>query len=189
MVQPSSRTPDSGSDGQPPIDWPGALAEHERWLRTVARGRLRDCCAVDDVMQEVALAVVNQEPPALDPSKVAPWLYRVTIRQTLMYRRRVGRERKLMDRYAGRSRPAEMDASVVDPLDWILWKELREFVRTAISQLPVRDKEILTLKHTEGWTYQELAEHLGVSVKTIESRLLRARRRLRGRLIALGIKE
>jgi RNA polymerase sigma-70 factor (ECF subfamily) len=35
------------------------------------------------------------------------------------------------------------------------------------------------LKYTEGWGYRELADHLGVSIKTIEYRLLRARQSLR----------
>jgi RNA polymerase sigma-70 factor (ECF subfamily) len=40
----------------------------------------------------------------------------------------------------------------------------------------------LLLKYKEGWGYQELAEHLGITVKTVEYRLLKARRALRALL-------
>jgi DNA-directed RNA polymerase specialized sigma24 family protein len=42
------------------IDWSAKLAEHDRWLRTMVLARLGERQAVDDVMQEVALAAVAQ---------------------------------------------------------------------------------------------------------------------------------
>ena len=73
------------------IDWQSELALHERWLRTIVRARVRESDAVDDVMQEVALAAIEQKSPVNDPTKVAPWLYRVAVMQSLLYRRSRGR--------------------------------------------------------------------------------------------------
>src|SRR4051812_15467138 len=84
------------------IDWAAALARHERWLRTVVMARLGERQAVEEVLQEVSLAAVAQRSPLADPSKVAAWLYRLAVRQTLLYRRRRGRQHKLAGRYAGR---------------------------------------------------------------------------------------
>ena len=53
------------------IDWQSELALHERWLRTIVRARVRESDAVDDVMQEVALAAIEQKSPVNDPTKVA----------------------------------------------------------------------------------------------------------------------
>jgi DNA-directed RNA polymerase specialized sigma24 family protein len=39
------------------------------------------------------------------------------------------------------------------------------------------------LKYAEGWSYKELASHLGVQEDTIEYRLLRARKNLRRLLV------
>lgn len=39
--------------------------------------------------------------------------------------------------------------------------------------------EILLLKYKEDWSYVEIANHLGVSHSAVESRLHRARRKLR----------
>ena len=67
--------------------------------------RLGEPQAVEDVMQELSLAAVRQRAPLSDPEKVAPWLYRLAVRQSLLYRRTQGRRRKLVDRYAQRVQP------------------------------------------------------------------------------------
>jgi RNA polymerase sigma-70 factor (ECF subfamily) len=166
----------------PPNDWQTALAEHDRWLRTVVLARVGQAAAVDEVMQEVALAAVAQRSPLTDASKLAPWLYRVALTQSLLYRRKLGRLRKLTHRYGERERPTEHDRRSVDPLEWLLADERQNLVRRAIVQLPRRDAEILLLKYTEHWSYQQLAQHLGTSESAIESRLHRARERLRKQL-------
>jgi RNA polymerase sigma-70 factor (ECF subfamily) len=136
-------------------------------------------------MQEVALAAVKQQAPLSDASKAAPWLYRLAVTQALLYRRRMGRWRKLTNRYAERERPCEHDGRTLDPLDWLLADERQDLVRQAVGRLPRRDAEILLLKYTEHWSYEQLAQHLGVSESAIESRLHRARARLRRELAML----
>ncbi len=171
----------------PEIDWQAVLAEHDRWLRTVVGARLGEPQAVDDVMQEVVLAAVRQQSPIADPDKVAPWLYRLAVTQSLLYRRKQGRRRKLTDRYAERYRPTEQDTRHSDPLDWLLSEERREQVRTALAGLTKQDAEILLLKYTEDWSYHDLAEHLGISHSAVEARLHRARKRLRTELAAMDV--
>jgi RNA polymerase sigma-70 factor (ECF subfamily) len=175
--------------GLPQIDWQAALAQHDRWLKTVVFARLGEPQAVEDVMQEVRLAAVRQSAPLEDATKVAPWLYRLAVTQTLMYRRRQGRRRKLTDDYARRVRPSEEDSRERDPLGWLLADERRQLVRQALARLPSRDAEILLLKYTEDWSYRDLAEHLGITQSALQARLHRARQRLRDELAALEIVE
>jgi RNA polymerase sigma-70 factor (ECF subfamily) len=172
----------------PPIDWPAALAEHGGWLRTVVIARLGEPQAADEVMQELALAVLRQSAPLADRAKLAPWLYRLAVTQTLLYRRRHGRQRKLTDRYASRFRPTEED-SRDDPLSWLLADERQRLIRDALARLSSRDAEILLLKYTHDWSYRELVEHLGISHSAVEARLHRARLRLRCELAALEVIE
>ncbi len=167
------------------LDWPRLLKEHERWLRTVVYARLREPQAVDEVMQEVALAAVEQKAPLADPAKVAPWLYRLAVRQALLYRRRTGRQRKLVDRYAQRELSAGKPQNPPDPLQWLLATERRELLRRALDRLPQRDSEILLLKYTEDWSYRQIAEHLGTTESAIQARLHRARGKLRQQLASL----
>ncbi len=99
-MSPRPDTPTGLAESQTEIHWGQALEEHAPWIRTVIRSRLNEPQAVDDVMQEVALGVLKSTHRPTDPSKVAPWLYRVAIKQCLMYRRSAGRRRKLVDRFA-----------------------------------------------------------------------------------------
>ncbi len=167
------------------MDWQLALAQHDRWLRTILAARLRDRDAVEEVLQEVALAAVRQATPIHDESKAAPWLYRLAVRQVLLYRRKMGRRRKLTERFVERMPPPEHDPDSPDPLAWLLADERRALLRQALAQMAPRDVEILLLKYTEHWSYHQIARQLGVSHSAVETRLHRARARLRAELAAL----
>ena len=97
------------------IDWPSVLAEHGRWLRTVVCARLGEPQAVDEVMQEVSLAAVRQQAPLNDPEKVAPWLYRLAVRQSLLYRRKHGTAAE-DDRALRRPLPAAAKPTTARPI-------------------------------------------------------------------------
>lgn len=167
----------------PAIDWQAALAQHERWLRTVIFARVGERQAVDEVYQEVALAAVKQAAPLSDPNKISPWLYRLAVLQSLLYRRKCGRRRRLDDGFQQAARSGYRPQTC-DPLDWLIAQERRKLVREALNKLPGRDGEILLLKYTENWNYHQIAAHLGISHAAVEARLHRARARLRHQLIA-----
>jgi RNA polymerase sigma-70 factor (ECF subfamily) len=175
---------------QPAIDWQAVLAQHQRWLRTVVLARVREPQAVDEVMQEVALAAVKQAAPLANAEKVAPWLYRLAVLQALLYRRKCGRRRRLAVRYAEQvERSNGQPSATPDPLSWLLAKERRSLIHRALSHLAPRDAEILLLKYTEDWNYHRIAGHLGISHAAVEARLHRARARLRQELAALDVIE
>ncbi len=171
------------------FDWNNILREHDRWLRTIVYARLGEPQAVDDVMQDVALAAVRQASPILDRTRVAPWLYRLAVRQTLLYRRKMGRTRNLTQRFADRFRPTESDTRDPGPLEWLMSKELSSMVRQAIKALRPGDAEILMLKYGQNWNYFEIAEHLGIGHSAVEARLHRARSRMRKELEKLQVIE
>jgi RNA polymerase sigma-70 factor (ECF subfamily) len=164
------------------LDWQRELSEHRRWLATVLHARGVEASALDEVLQEVQVAAVKYVDRLRDQAKVAPWLYRIAVTCALQHRRRLGRGKRLIERYA-----AEQSTQFApDPLDWLLADEQRRIVREAIQSLPSRDAELLLLKYTEDWSYRQLAEHLGVTVSTIEARLHRAREKMRQALARLA---
>ncbi|HEV3121399.1 MAG TPA: sigma-70 family RNA polymerase sigma factor [Isosphaeraceae bacterium] len=172
------------------IDWAAALAAHDRWLRTVVLARLGEPQAVDEVIQEVSLAAVEQKAPVSDPSKVGAWLYQLAVRKALLYRRQRGRQHKLADRYARlASVRCELDNDSDSPLDWLLRNERRQIVLESLARLPRRELEILLLKYSENWSYRELAEHLGSSASAVQARLHRVRQRLRAELSKTPLNE
>ena len=52
-------------------------------------------------------------------------------------------------------------------------------LRVALDRLDARDRELILLKHLDGWTYDEIASRLDVPRGTVMSRLFTARTRLR----------
>jgi RNA polymerase sigma-70 factor (ECF subfamily) len=167
------------------LDWGATLAEHERWLRRVVAARLDEPQAVDEVMQDVALAAVTQRSPLVNPARASVWLYRLAVRHVLIYRRKAGRQRSLVDRYASRKAAGETDPCP-SPVAWLLNDERQQLVQAGLKRLPRRDAELLVLKYAEGFGARELAERLGANIPTIEARLHRARRRLRAELAELA---
>jgi RNA polymerase sigma-70 factor (ECF subfamily) len=186
MSEPSRRpTTDPDDPGANVSDWGLTLAVHEGWLRRVVGSRLGEPQAVDEVMQDVALAAISQRSALREPARVAVWLYRLAVRHVLIYRRKSGRRRGLIDRYAARHDRAESDRSA-SPLAWLLRDERQGLVRDALRRLAPRDAELLVLKYAEGFTARELSDRLGVSIPSIEARLHRARARLRDELTRLA---
>lgn len=179
------------------IDWPTAFEQHRRWLRKVLRCRVGDAHAVEDLLQEVFMVVLKQldksrrrenngkqcadESSTLpqDSDKVAPWLYRVAIRHAVNFHRKQNRLS-----YARPVAEVEKRSPQPSPLDWILNRESGEHLKSALEQLSGAQREILMLKFSENWSYQQLAQHLGVSVRSVEHRLLKARTQLRSILVA-----
>ncbi|MBL8888502.1 MAG: sigma-70 family RNA polymerase sigma factor [Planctomycetaceae bacterium] len=161
------------------FDWETILKENLNWLRRLLFVRLGEAEAVDECLQEVGMAAVRQAAPIRDPAKIGSWLYQLAIRQALLYRRKMGRKRNLLKRYAARNSPTESDDGVYDPLTWLLDRERASAVRTALGELKPEDRDILLLKYAENWSYDQIAEHLGVSHSAVEARLHRSRQRLR----------
>ena len=63
-------------------------------------------------------------------------------------------------------------------------EEFRERIASAVETLPEPYKTVLILREFEDRTYEQMAEILECSLGTVESRLFRARQRLRDKLTA-----
>jgi RNA polymerase sigma factor (sigma-70 family) len=177
------------TDGEPlpgeGVNMAAALEKHSRWLRTVLAARGVDRTALDDAMQSVCAAALRGAAQLKDLQRIGPWLYRIAVVEALQYRRRTGRRRRLVQRYAQQA-AAPGEAVEYDPLAWLLAEETQQFVRQAIARLSPQDAEMLLLKYTEDWSYKELADRLGISVSAVEARLHRARGKLRSALAKLA---
>ncbi len=159
-----------------------ALPQHEGWLRTTLLSRLGNRDEVEEVMQEVAVAAANQSAKAEPVDRAGPWLYRVAMRQMLLFRRKAGRRRKLMHRIVERPLPDGDGHASRSPLQFLIDKERQGEVRRAMVKMTERDRQLLMLKYVEGLSYGQIAEHMGVSASAVQSRLHRARAQMRKHL-------
>ena len=158
---------------------------HGSWLRSVIFARVRNWHAVEDVLQELGLALTQLGvPPGQD---CRPWLRQVAIRQALLYRRRNGRLRRREGTAAEihREEGGNGRLQCPDPLEWLVARERAEMIRAAIGELPPVEAELLMLKYGEGWSYEQIAQHLRTTPAAVQSRLHRARTHLRQKLASL----
>ena len=78
-------------------------------------------------------------------------------------------------------------AEIIEPSESIPYEELLLLDRS-LRELDAEDREIITLKHLDGLSYEELSERLGIPAGTVMSRLFHARSRLRERLMRTSSK-
>ena len=187
---------DCGQDEEPTapnalrdqMETTGVLLENQRWLWTVVYSRLGDRLATEDVLQEISLAAVKSSKQRQQIREVKGWLYQVAIKQVLLFRRKEARNRNKLNRLASVS-PVGDDtcptnyAPPPNSLESVARAEQTELVRNSLSQLRPSDRQVLLMKYQEDLSCRQIAEHFGVAESTIQSRLLRARRKLRTLLL------
>lgn len=161
-----------------------AFPEHEAWLRTTLLARLGNRDEVEEVLQEVAVAAANQSAKDEKIERVGPWLYRVAMRQIMLFRRKAGRRKKLISNVAQMRQPSEVDTGR-SPLEFLMSQERQGEIRSAMSQMSERDRQLLMLKYVEGMSYGQIAEQVGVTPSAVQSRLHRARGLLRAQLASV----
>ena len=61
-------------------------------------------------------------------------------------------------------------------------KKIQEAIKNAVENLPERSRMTYKLHRNDGLTYEEIAEVMVVSVKTVESQMTRTLKILRNRL-------
>ena len=62
-------------------------------------------------------------------------------------------------------------------------KELGASIREAIAELPEKCREVFELNRFEQMKYQQIADHLQISIKTVETQMSKALAHLRGRIL------
>ena len=76
----------------------------------------------------------------------------------------------------------EYDKNLCDeqsPLQSLLFYELDAILDEAVAQMPVKRKQIFQMVKNDGLKYKEVAEKLGISVKTVENQMTQALSSLR----------
>ena len=143
-------------------------------------------------MQDVAIAAMRNWETLRTAANAKPWLYRLTVRAgahaspyAWAGRGRESRRRwTLTRRKHGLSEAdAKPSKSGGDPLAAFLSSERHAQLRIAMGKLPVKDLEMLLLKHVDDCSYQEIGKRLGVTAGVVQMRLFRARQKLRETLL------
>ncbi len=57
--------------------------------------------------------------------------------------------------------------------------DFRHHIENSIKSLPPKRRKVFELKHIHGYSYKEIAEFMGITVKTVDNHLLKATSQLK----------
>jgi RNA polymerase sigma-70 factor, ECF subfamily len=135
----------------------------------------------EEVAQEVFLAVYQKLGQFEGKSAFSTWLYRVAVNMALMRLRSEGRAETVPLEQMELSGLAE-EEDEPPPEGRIMTEQSLGLIERAMERMPPELKTIFILRDVEGFSNEETAEIMGLSVAAVKSRLHRGREFLRGPL-------
>ncbi len=153
------------------------VREHESWVRSAIYAATGRPELVDDIAQQVWMRVWQRLDTLENPRQLRAWLYTIARNTAIDYGASHRRQQGFAERMGAEGRRTQPPAA--EPAGTVANAEVRELVLRAVRSLPAIYREPFVLRHLEGWSYQEIGDVLGLTVDTVETRLVRARRLLR----------
>jgi RNA polymerase sigma-70 factor (ECF subfamily) len=165
------------------------VERYQERMFSLARHYTRSAVEVEDIVQETFLKAFRRLESFQQQASFSTWLYRIATNTALDTLKRRGRSpiqtvedpELLAPGGSGGSGGPELQA----PDARLEREEIAEITRAVLEGLPDIFRTVLVLRELEGMAYQDIADLLGISIGTVESRLFRARARFKERLLRL----
>ena len=161
-------------------DFRNQLEQSRTKLYRVAFSWCHDAALSDDLVQETLTKALKNMGQLRDPELLNSWLFRI-LNNCWHDHFRQHREMEDIDEIED-----YRCANVYTPEDAHAQNQIVSRVRYAISQLPLGQRQVLTLVDLEEFSYAEVASILGLPAGTVMSRLCRARQALKDLLQELA---
>lgn len=140
------------------------------WLTAYFRRRVRDPSEVEDLVQDVFARIVGRD--GGEPIGSLGGYVMKTARSLL-----ADRARRRSSRHADSHVPLDPDLHAgeeIDPERVLSGKKDLDAAAAALLSLPERTRTIFLLRRLEGWSYRDIAGHIGISVSAVEKHVVRA---------------
>lgn len=135
---------------------------HYKMLRNAAENIIDDHDAAHDVVQEVFVKLWNKKDEISAILNVKAYLFRSVINTSITY----------LENNKNKIRTDDFRIeSQVTTDSGIMAKELENKIQKALNGLPPKCKAIFVLSRFEGLKNKEIAEHLNISLKTVENQM------------------
>ena len=134
---------------------------------------VRDRALAEDVLQNVFEKSFEKEQELKTHPNLSGWLVKSLKNEVLMHFRKSNRLESLEELEA--IQPEESASE--DPKDSV------NKVMSLLKGLPIKQQEVFQLREVEGLSYEEIAEHLEISLEQVKVNLHRARKSIREKMI------
>lgn len=140
---------------------------------------------LEDIVQDTFVKAYQKLGTYRSESAFSTWLFRIAINTALDLRKRAGRNPvetvEDPELCGGPARGPGLAA----PEARLETQEIAEITHRCLDEMPDLFRTVLVMREFEELGYQEIADVLGISIGTVESRLFRARARFREALVRL----
>jgi RNA polymerase sigma-70 factor (ECF subfamily) len=157
-------------------------------LFRIARAVVRDESEAEDVLQEAYTRAFATFAGFRGEAGVATWLTRIVLNEAhgRLRRRRPTVELDQVEAAQGRGQVLAFPGAArgETPEAEAARAQIRRLLERAVDDLPEPFRLVFILREVEELSVEETADHLGLQVETVKTRLHRARRRLRDALNA-----
>lgn len=175
-VGPSEERQPGGPRGDPP-KFELVVAEYRQRVTGLVYRLLGWSDDVEDVVQDVFVAVLNNLAKFRGEAQLGTWIYRIAVNVCRRHRRR----RLLRLRFWRPAGDASEAAELAPELE--RRRETSARVRAAVVGLPAGYREVVVLRYLEELPVLDIAVILGLSRNAVEVRLSRAREQLKHALM------
>jgi RNA polymerase sigma-70 factor (ECF subfamily) len=155
-------------------------------LFALVRHYTRNPVEIEDVVQETFLKAFSRLDTFQHQSSFYTWIYRIATNTILDFMKRRGRSpvQSVEDpeMLTSVSRPSPRVSS---PDSQMQREEIAEITHSILEGMPEIFRTVLVMREFEDMAYQDIADVLGISIGTVESRLFRARARFKDKLLQL----
>jgi RNA polymerase sigma-70 factor (ECF subfamily) len=153
--------------------------KYQKPLYHLALRMVRDRDDAMDIVQGVFVKVYQKLDSYDDRHEFFSWVYRITINESINFTNRSKRNQEYQSGETVVLPPAQEAAHNATALS--------AEIGAAIDMLKLDYRMVIVLKHYHDFSYQEMAEILGIPEKTVKSRLFSARQQLKEILTARGV--
>jgi len=153
--------------------------EHFKSLYAYAFTILKNEAIAEEIVQNVFFKVWEKKVPDTIQTSLKAYLYKAVYHESLNYlkHQKIKAQYQLHVMHQSKN---QMDQSASRKM---MLKELEEKLRDAMNALPQQCRTIFQMSRFDGLKYQEIADQLGISVKTVENQMGKALKQLRVKLI------
>ena len=159
------------------------VRRHQTSILNLVRALTGGSADAEDLAQDVFVRAWRGLSGFRGESVFRTWLHRVAINVVQSHRGRASKLRRLFQVGPATPDPQEDPIeSAADPADLEQDVILRDAIDKALATLPEELRIAVTLRDVQGLDYRAIAEITGAPIGTVESRIFRARARLKKEL-------